>query len=199
MPAHPLLEKQNVLHAKASSLLEEVLFPILKKYGDISVGGSYAYKLLNHPDIDIDIVNEDCSKELFVALCAELISLEYTSKFTSTDRVHYPHIHPGKRPTGYWVAPTIHFDDTLWKIDIWLQKPEWHTGDTNRYADEFARVDDETRITILSLKQELIEKKLYGVGNEFVSVDVYEGVLRGAVKTVDELRDFVTLRKLLVE
>jgi hypothetical protein len=133
MPAHPLLEKQNVLHAKASSLLEEVLFPILKKYGDVSVGGSYAYKLLNHPDIDIDIVNEDCSKELFAALCAELISLEYTSKFASTDRVHYPHIHQGKRPTGYWVAPTIHFDDTLWKMDIWLQKPEWHTGDTNRY------------------------------------------------------------------
>lgn len=192
MSTHPLLEKQNVLYAKASSLLEEVLFPILKKYGDVSVGGSYAYKLLNHPDIDIDIVNEDCSKELFAALCAELISLEYTSKFASTDRVHYPHIHPGKRPTGYWVAPTIHFDDTLWKIDIWLQKPEWHTGNTSRYTDELRALSDEKRITILSLKEQLVTLGLYGVGKEFSSVDVYESVLRGGVETIDALRDFAS-------
>ncbi len=187
-----LLQKQESLHNEASSLIEKILLPILDQYGKVSVGGSYSYKLLNYPDLDIDIVSENISKELFAKLCAELIKLDVTSKFKSGDRVNYPHTHPGKRPFGYWVSPDINFGNNVWKIDIWLQKQEWHTGDTNRYEQELLNASDEKRIAILSLKEELTEKNLYGVGKEFVSVDVYEGVLRGDTKTIDELRDFLS-------
>ncbi len=188
---HPLLQKQNALHDEASLLLEKTLLPILEQYGKVSVGGSYSYKLLNYPDLDIDVVSEDASKDLFAKLSGELIKLDYTSKFKSGDRVNYPHTHTGKRPFGYWVSPDINFGDNIWKLDIWLQTPEWYTGDTNRYAEELVTISDEQRIAILSLKEELIEKNLYGVGKEFISVNVYEGVLRGDVKTIDELRNFL--------
>jgi hypothetical protein len=141
--------------------------------------------------LDIDIVSDDISKDLFAKLSGELIKLDFTSKFKSGDRVNFPHTHSGKRPFGYWVSPDINFGDNVWKIDIWMQKTEWHTGDTNRYEDELLNISTEKRITILSLKEELIERKLYGVGKEFVSVDVYEGVLRANNKTVKELRDFI--------
>lgn len=188
---HPLLQKQDSLHSEAT-LLQETLLPILEKYGKVSVGGSYSYKLLNYPDLDIDIVSENISKELFAKLCAELIRLDITSKFKSGDRVQYPHAPSSKRPFGYWVSPDINFGNNVWGIDIWLQKPEWHTGDTNRYADELLNASEDKRIAILSLKEELIEKNLYGVGKEFISVDVYEGVLRGNTKTVDQLREFLS-------
>ena len=188
---HPLLQKQQALHTEATQLLEQTLLPLLSKYGTMTVGGSYVYQLLNHPDIDIDVVNDQASKELFAQLCAELIALPYTSKFKSGDRVNFPHAHPGTRPTGYWISPEITIGSNVWKLDIWLQKSEWHTGDTNRYADELLHLNDEARLTVLSLKDELIGKNLYGVGKEFISVDVYEGVLRGHVRTIEELRSFI--------
>lgn len=188
---HPLLQKQDELHQEATTLLEETLIPILKHYGTVSVGGSYAYKLLHHPDLDIGVISEGVSKELFTKLCGELIGLTSTSKFKSADRVHFPHTQPSKRPFGYWISPDINFGNSVWKIDIWLQKPEWYTGDTSRYADELINVSENTRITILSLKEELIKMNLYGVGKEFLSVDVYDGVLRGGVKTIDALREFL--------
>lgn len=191
---HPLLHKQDELHNQASSLLEETLLPILEKYGKVSVGGSYSYKLLNYPDLDIDIITDDISKDLFAKLCGELIKLDSTSKFKSGDRVNYPHTHSKKRPFGYWVSPDINFGNSVWKIDIWLQKPEWYTGDTNRYSEELLNINDDKRIDILSLKEELIKKNLYGVGKEFLSVDVYESVLRDGVKTIDELRNFLTIK-----
>jgi len=188
---HPLLKKQNELYDEGSLLLEKLL-PILEQYGEVLIGGSYSYKLLNYPDLDIDVVNEDMSKEIFGRLSGELIALDITSKFKSTDRVTYPHPPSVKRPFGYWVSPDINFGDNIWKLDIWLQKPEWHTGDTNRYAKELLNINDKKRIDILSLKEELIKMNLYGVGREFVSVDVYEGVLRGDAKTIEELRDFLS-------
>ena len=76
-----LLDKQNKLHASGETLLKEVLMPILEKYGKVSVGGSYAYNLLSHPDLDIDIVSDDVTKELFAKLSAELLSLQHTTNF----------------------------------------------------------------------------------------------------------------------
>jgi len=191
---HPLLEKQNELHIEATALLNEVLIPILKQYGNVTVGGSYAYNLLNHPDLDIDIVGEHATKETFAMLCAALISLDATSKFKSSDKVNYPHTRAGVRPFGYWISPEIHFGKNIWVLDIWLQKPESHTGDTNRYEKELLSIDEEKRITILSLKEELIHKKMYGIGKAYVSVDVYEGVLRGGVQTIEDLQRFISTR-----
>lgn len=189
---HPLLQKQTDLYNEATQLLETTLLPLLAPYGEVSVGGSYSYQLLNYPDLDIDIVTADASKDLYAKLCAQLIALPNTAKFKSGDRVAFPHAQTGTRPTGYWISPEINIGSHVWKLDIWLQKPEWYTGNTHRFADALRALSDEKRLTILSLKEELISKNLYGVGKEFDSTLVYEGVLHGNVETVSDLRDFIT-------
>ena len=187
---HPLIQKQEQLHAEATKLLEELIYPILEDFGKMNVGGSYAYKLLNHPDIDIDVVNPELSKEMYAKLCAKLIEITSVSRFKTTDRVNFPHAHGDQRPTGYWIAPDIVFGDNVWNLDIWFQKPEWYTGNTNSYEEKLASIGDEQKIAILSLKEELINSGNYGIGRKFQSADVYDGVLDANVKTVSDLEAY---------
>lgn len=128
------------------------------------------------------------TKELYASLCSRFLELESVSRFRSSDRVNFPHSHPGDRPTGYWISPEINFGENVWQLDIWFQIPEWNTGNTNSYEEKLKNLSEDQRVDILSLKQELIKEGLYGVGKEFVSVDVYEGVLQNSAKTVAELR-----------
>lgn len=184
---HSLLERQERLHAEATILLTDIVLPILKNYGKSIVGGSYSYNLLYQPDLDIDVLNGSLEKDLFIKLCTEFLALQNVSKFKSADRVVHPHTHGTKRPFGYWISPEIHFNNTVWTLDIWFQKPKWYTGDTSRYAQELSELSEKRRITILSLKEELIQQNLYGIGKKYTSVDVYEAVLRQNIETVAEL------------
>lgn len=193
---HPLLQKQEELHAEAARLLNEVVFPIVQQYGTVTVGGSYLYKLLSYPDIDIDIVYTDLVKEMYVTLCKEFLSHDAVSSLKTADRVTYPHAHNSGRPMGYWLAPGIHYGGNVWNIDIWLQKPEWYTGDTARFAVQCATLNDEKRITVLSLKEELRKQGIYGIGKEFQSVDVYEAVINADAETMENLRQYKQLKQL---
>lgn len=185
---HPLLIKQNELHAEATHLITEVLSPVLREFGEFIVGGSYVYTLLNHPDIDIDVVSPHASREVYAELCKKLLLLPQVSVLKTKDRVAFPHAHRGDRPTGYWIAPRIVYDEHTWTVDIWLQKPESHTGQTCRFAERLAQIGDEERVTILSLKEQLIAEGCYGVGQEFESVHVYDAVLDKGIRSAEELR-----------
>lgn len=182
-----LLERQDRLHSEATRLLETVLLPLLSKYGTAIVGGSYLYRLMYQPDIDIDVVSAELSKEDFAHLCAEILLVDGVMKLRTSDKVSFQQADTS-RPTGYWVCPTIQYEDTEWTIDIWLQRPEWHTGDTTRFKDAFQNTPDEMRNTILTLKAALIDADMYRVRKEFQSVDVYASVLGHDVHTVGELR-----------
>jgi len=192
---HPLLQLQQELHDHATALLNDVLIPLLTTYGKVTVGGSYAYQLLNYPDLDIDVVTEVTSKEMFAELSKQLIILPMTSKFRSGDRVNFPHEHNGNRPTGYWLSPQLNYGQRTWSIDIWLQTGDQYTGATNHYEKLLLELSDESRLVILSLKQELRDKQIYGVGKEFVGADVYEAVLYSQVTNLNELREYKNTRK----
>jgi hypothetical protein len=187
---HPLLEKQQQLHNEASQLLKEIVLPFLEDFGEVRIGGSYAFQLLNHPDVDIDLINPDLSKELYSELCKRFISLGGTSQFKTTDRVNFPHNHPGNRPTGYWIAPDIQYGEHIWNLDIWFQKPEWYTGKTNAFLEKMSNITDEQKILILSMKEEAQAKNMYGIGKEFRSVDIYDGVLLENIATFSDLQGY---------
>lgn len=187
---HALLEKQQTLHNEATELLEKFIYPILNKFGDIEVGGSYVYKLLSHPDIDLSVVNSNLTKQMFADLCAELIALENVFNFRSCDRANFAHRQTGERPTGYWISPTVDYEEHEWNLDIWFQTPKHHSSNTDFYLEKLTKLSDEKRITILSLKEELMRENIYGVGKEFQSVDIYNGVLENNIQNVDDLRKF---------
>jgi len=186
---HPLLIKQEQLHIEATELLEKVIYPILNEFGEVKLGGSYAYKLLSHPDIDLDITNPDLTKQMYIDLCARLMVLDSCSGLKTKDRVAHPHSSSKNKPTGYWLCPEINFNEKVWKLDIWFQLPEWNTGNTNSYEEKLATLSEQDRISILSLKEELLVGGLYGIGKEFQSVDIYDAVLKG-IKTVSALREY---------
>ena len=156
MTMHPLLQKQNELFREATELLNEIIFPVLHDYGEIVVGGSYAYHLLSYPDIDIDIVSDTVSDATYEKLCAKIISLGSVSEFKTLNRADRPLTHP--RPKGYWLAPKIQYGENLWNIDIWLQKPEWHNRNTIKYNEVLKNISDEKHVAILFLKEELQKK-----------------------------------------
>lgn len=185
---HPLLTKQDQLHTDAAQLLESTLLPILSKYGKVEVNGSYLYKLLYHPDIDLYVINEDISKQMYVDLCTELLNLDTVSKLKTGDRVSFPHKKSGDRPTGYWVSPTIHTDNFEWSCDIWLQKPAWVNPKIYRYDETLTKLSNKNRLLVLTIKEELITKGRYGVGKDFESVDIYDAILKNPNINLEELR-----------
>lgn len=185
---HPLLEKQHSLEKEATELLKHIVLPILEGCGEVAVEGSYAYKLLSYPDIDIGVTSPDVSKETYTALCLKWISHDSVSEFKTTKRTE--RALDAIRPKGYWLSPKIHFGENLWNVDLWFQKPEWFVDTSLHYKNKLLALDDEKRIVILSLKEELIQKKIYGVGKEFQSVDVYDAVLNSGAHTIEMLRAY---------
>lgn len=185
---HPLLIEQQRLHTEGTQLLEETLIPTLKKFGDLHLEGSYVYKLLAHPDIDIAVLNPDVSRELFASLASEILKLPIVSKFRANDKVLFQQTHGINRPTGYWICPLIEINNTTWTIDIWFQKPEWYKPTSPHYQKKLTGLSDEQRITILSLKNELRTVEAYGVGKEFQSVDVYEAVVNHNARSITDMR-----------
>ncbi len=185
---HELLKKQECLHKEATEVLNTLLTPILSKYGDVVVGGSYSYELMTYPDIDIDVVNTNVSKEMYADLCAEFLKLKEVSKLQTTNRVEYKSKRAGSQK-GYWISPKIHINNIEWTIDIWLQAPEWNTGNTTKYSDELKNISDEQKVAILSIKDLLMSQKEYGVGKKYQSVDVYEAVLDKAVLTIEQFKE----------
>ena len=76
---HQLLEQQNTLHAHATELLDTILLPILKGFGEVTIGGSYVYELMSWPDIDIGIQSEVVTKETYIPFCTKLLLVQSES------------------------------------------------------------------------------------------------------------------------
>ncbi len=187
---HSLLEKQQALRTQASELLDTVLLPLLSEYGKVTIGGSYIYHLMSWPDIDISIESEHVTKERYIELCTRLLACDEMSKFTTTDRVQFGRMIKTGQQTGYWIGLRFVYKETDWSIDMWFMKPEWNADTTHEYKEKLADLDDETRITILTLKNELREAEMYGVSKEFQSVDVYNAVLKHGAKTIGDVREY---------
>lgn len=174
-----LLEREQKIRNEANELLDRVILPVLEKHGEIEVGGSYLYKLMYQRDIDILVISEYVDKESYVKLCVDLLSLNCVSKFKTTDRINFPHKHATDRPTGFWLSPTVRFNDHEWSLDIWMQKPDWVDGRNTRFYEDLKKLTEEQRDSVLILKKELKDSNLYGVSKKYESVDVYDAVLKG--------------------
>lgn len=112
------------------------------------------------------------------------------SEFFAADRLNYSHKHKGTRPTGYWLSPKMKFGEFNWSLDIWLKFPGDRLEGARNYRSDLDRLDNRSRLAVLFLKSELNDKGIYGIDKEFTSVDVYEGVLSGNVRTIEDLRKF---------
>jgi hypothetical protein len=182
-----LLENQARLQAQGKKLLEETeLKKILESYGRVETGGSYVYGLMTHPDLDLGVISETISKERYGTLVGALASLASVRKLKTSDRVNHTQ-DMKKAIRGYWIGLEMDFEHEIWNIDIWYQKPQWQNDRTAEWKEKLDALSDTQHVAILIIKEELRAQGRYGVGKQYVGVDVYRAVIEHDVKTTKEL------------
>jgi len=107
----------NQLHADADALLAESALPdLLAPYGQVQLTGSYRYRLMTVPDIDLHLINPAFDREQVKHLVTDLIAQGFWRGISYEDFVQFPR---EDLPVGYYIGLKRLILGNFWKIDIW--------------------------------------------------------------------------------
>ena len=175
-----LVSESNRWQETADQLLEQSgLLSFLKHRGEVYFTGSYRYGLILSADIDLYLIHPHAGKEQALAILHALIEQEFWNAYMYGDWVHF---RSPSMPVGYYVGLKRDFAEARWKVDIW-NAPEV-PPQAREYNEWLAcALTPETRELILAIKKANIRQKwdVYGV-------TIYDAVLTGQVKNVEEFR-----------
>lgn len=168
----------QALRAEADGLLwGKGLHPLLERFGQVQITGSYALKLMAWRDLDLYLVTEELRLSEFFCLGGKIADLLTPTKMSfRNERV----ARTEGLPVGlYW---GIYLGDEragAWKIDLWAVSKEQF-----RALDEFCQ-NIERRLTAAA-RRKIIEIKAQcwmkpGYRRTFSSRDIYEAVLAEGV------------------
>ena len=165
---------------RADSILYEMgLLKELERYGKPHPIGSYRMDMMAWNDLGIDVENDGMSLERLHELTAYVLKtfrpVWYEAKEEITDEGNTVWFH------GFEAV----IDGEMWNFDIWFFNRE-----TIRRAEDYCdwvmrSAGSREKETIVKLKRELIERKLYGF-NKYHSTQVYEAVIDRHIATLDE-------------
>ncbi len=152
----------------------------LGQYGNPHIIGSYRMDMMAWNDIDIDIENDTMS----------LDKLYHLSRFV-IDKFH-PVWYEAKKETNaenkvvWFHGFETYVENALWNIDLWF-----FDKDTIALAEEYcdgivrqAKERPGSKERIISLKKELIKRKLYSF-DQYTSMDVYNAVLNQDITDIE--------------
>ena len=193
--AEGLLAEQLRLHDQADKMLKVTgISKIFARHGKVlPIGGSYDYGLMVYPDLDMDVISGNVTKQEYVALVSDVLSSEYVRKVSTVNNVDFTGKRPGM-PKGYWLGIEIPFEGEKWGIDVWLQKHEWakkFAEEQVNYKTKLSNISQEQKSAILSIKYHLIRMGVYGKNN-YMSFNVYDAVLENEILTIE---DFLKLNR----
>jgi hypothetical protein len=179
-----LLVEEQRLHSQADKMLEQTgLLNMLAKYGEVlPISGSYAYRLMVYPDIDLGVLLKKVTKNSFSEIVKEMVASKWVRRVSTADTVNYESIHSG-RPKGYWLGLDIPFEGDRWGIDCWVQQNDWAPTTPDPYVGSLQRLDPKKKEAILSIKYELIRRDMYG--KKYFSNDVYDAVLNDNILSIE--------------
>lgn len=178
------------LQVKADKLIKETnLIRDLSSFGKVKVTGSYSYKLMTKPDIDIYVMNP-IVKETAKAILNMVIDKEYFKfvMFQNFIEKTKPHL-----PFGFYIALSRRIEDVKFNIDVWVVKnlDEYYSKFPNEEIDLIkylgsGKVTDDERSKILEFKQ-------YKQDNDLPirSFQIYDAVINKKTKSVDELKNLI--------
>jgi hypothetical protein len=167
-------------------LSESDLISMLSKYGRAEVAGSYSYDLMTTGDIDITVFVDELNKKQAMAAFNELAHQNYFRSFKLDNFVDFPDANFPNFPSGYYLG--LQTADRTWKIDIWFIIDNSKAVET--YSNRLLSLDDETRDTILLLKNYKLEKNY-----RFSSTVIYDAVLDHGIKDTDGLEQYLKAAK----
>jgi len=176
--------------AAADRILYEFgLLDRLREIGKPHIIGSYRMDMMAWNDLDIDIENDEMSRERLYDLSAFITNTFHPVWYEAKEEVN----DEGKIVWFHGFETTI--TGELWNVDLWFFDQETTTS-AEKYCDRIANRTNQTqKDIIINLKQGLIARGLYSF-EEYKSMDVYRAVLENNVTDVDGfLRLFESIRQ----
>jgi hypothetical protein len=174
-----LLGRQEQLQREAEGVVADLdLVALLGRIGRVRVIGSAASGLMVWRDLDIS-VHTSATRDEVADVVRELVAHPEVAD------LHFfgPHTPSGQAKDQRYYA-VLHYRD--WKVDLSLWTGAGPSGGFSDAAALRGRLDDETRLAILTIKDHWCRLDEYP---DVVSgVDVYDAVLNHGVRTVEEFR-----------
>jgi hypothetical protein len=169
------------------------MLPDLAEFGTVQVQGSFLYGLMVKRDIDIYVLIDEYDLAKVADYAHKLIVSEKIGK-TSVDNMRMERVLIKGVPNGHYLGLNVPFEGSMWNFDIWFVKKEDLIDQSNFPLGWENKLSQEQRDSILFLKHNLSEIKLYPhsskVAGSFASADVYRAVMNDGIKTIDELQEW---------
>ena len=172
------------LQDDAEALIEESgLITLLETFGKVSVQGSYRYRLMTIPDIDIYVIGPETGRSHAKALLSTLIDQGFWNAFMFGDWVHFDR---EEFPSGYYIGLKRTFRCRRWKVDIWdlVEEP----AGNSEFAERMSHLEDEEREAILNIKR-WRDAEGYRIGSK----QIYDAVLSGQAKDLLSFKRLIAL------
>jgi hypothetical protein len=171
------------IKAEADRLLTDTrLRELLEQFGQVDLGGSYAYDLMVDRDLDFGVAIKSMTPEIRAKIASTFAAQPWAYSVNMTDRINFEPLSNLGAPRGLYLGLTIPFPKERWNIDVWFVIADRVAED--EMAKLIKHASNEQKATILQIKYELMEsgQKQKGV----TSAEVYKAVLQHGVKSTDE-------------
>jgi hypothetical protein len=146
----------------ADEILQQTnIINILSEFGDVHIGGSYAFNLMYKPDIDIDVITSK-PKESAIQCLNKIIDARIVQKLEFGDFEKFERV---GRPKAFIIVLKIQKNDRKWEIEIWFK--EAISEELASLNEKLKNLSEEQRNKILELKSE----------GKQGSIDIYKEVL----------------------
>lgn len=188
-----LLARQAALQAEADGVLDDLgLSELLAEVGQPVRVGSSALGLMVWRDIDLTVLCPALELDAIFQLGARLVRHE---------RVRGVQF---RNDTGHWNTDPLYPDGIFWgveyrgaagdtwELDIWFIHEDTRQPDMRHLETIPPRLDDETRLAIMTLKD--VWRRTPHYGKTVGSYDVYTAVLDGGARTLDDFQRYLDAR-----
>lgn len=192
-----LLSNQKFLLEEADKIVELLqLNELLEIIGKPIRVGSSAMGVMVRRDIDITVVCKKLSSEVraaFIQAGAKLMSMDrHVVSVRFRNDTGSWNADPATYPDGLYLGLSVCSDTRVdWTIDIWAVDQPERQPDLRHLRTLLPRLDDDSRTTILLIKQALVEAETRSSESKIPSAYVYEAVIEDGVGNVKQFVEWL--------
>ncbi len=188
-----LLTRQAVLQAEAHAVLADLgLLAILGGLGHPTLTGSCALGVMVRRDIDVTTLVPALDVEKAFAIGRALAAHPRIHRLAFRNDTGRWNREPAYPDGLYWGASYRTDAGADWNLDLWFLREGTTQFDLEHLRTLLPRLDRETRVAILRIKEALADTSAYG--RDVRGFDIYRAVLDDGVRTPEEFAECVRER-----
>lgn len=176
-----LLEESKRWHNDATALIKSSeLMNLLKKFGEASFSGSYAYNLMLDSDIDLFVANKNPTRKLADEMVIALIRSGYWTSLMYCDWTT-------NEPPGPYFCVKRDFRGHRWKVDIMMTTPD-KISELLPAREIYYHLSDAQKEAIFEIKA----ARSKGLSSKDIeTVRIYDAVLKNNIRGVDNFKRYL--------